>query len=201
MTSLAVIGTISALLASGCERQTKTGLAGNARDAFEVRATPEKIVFRGLEDPDLTAERPGDVYVENVKAGRCNGTVMQRCMDEAERAMARLRPIANGANTDVLIRSLRSGYDNDVDRWVSLYGNLAIGEELVERGPIPDSLHPDPNELGYFTGDSGPPVFTLAAFLEWVRHQSPVSGDTAERSRRSKQEDAGGRPATRPDSK
>lgn len=139
----------------------ETGLAGNARDAFEVRATPEKIVFRGLEDPDLTAERPGDVYVENVKAGRCNGTVMQRCMDEAERAMARLRPIANGANTDVLIRSLRSGYDNDVDRWVSLYGNLAIGEELVERGPIPDSLHPDPNELGYFTGDSGPPVFTL----------------------------------------
>ncbi len=163
------------------------GLAGKEQDAFEVRATPEKIIFRGLDDPDLTAGRPDDVYVENVKAGRYNGTVMQRCMDEATRAMVRLRPIVSSADTNLLIRSLRSGYDNDVDRWVSLYGNLAIGEELVKREPISDSLHPSPNEWGYFTGDSGPPAFTLEDFLEYVRRQLPTLNAAKEKNRESEQ--------------
>jgi hypothetical protein len=174
MKILAIIGMISALLASGCKRQMNAGLAGKKRDAFEVRATPEKIIFRGLDDPEVTDERPDDVYVESVKAGRYNGTVMQRCRDEAKRAMVRLRPVVISADTNVLIRSLRSGYDNDVDRWVSLYGNLAIGEELVKREPIPDRLHPPPNEWGYFTGDSGPPAFTLEDFLKYIRHQFPA---------------------------
>ena len=174
MKLLAIIGVISALLASGCKRQMNAGLTGKEQDAFEVRATPEKIIFRGIDNPVLTDERPDDVYVENVKAGRYNGTVVQRCMDEAERAMARLRPIVISADTNVLIRSLRFGYDNDVDRWVSLYGNLAIGEELVKREPIPDRLHPPPNEWGYFTGDSGPPAFTLEDFLKYIRHQFPA---------------------------
>ncbi|NQU21709.1 MAG: hypothetical protein HQ567_10530 [Candidatus Nealsonbacteria bacterium] len=135
------------------------GEAADRPQTYTVRLEKDRIIFKGIDHPSITADRPGDKYLDDSpKRGRYNYSMGKRCGGEADKAVAELRAIVKNAETLVLLNSLRSGFDGHIDYQVSLFGNRVITEELSTRRPLPQKLVTefDANAKRVFRGVSAP---------------------------------------------
>jgi len=139
---------------------------------YVVEVKKDRIWFCGIDDPQVVADRPDDVWRESSKVGRFNMSMGERCLAEVRDALSRLRPAVQTAQTSVLIKSLRTKYSGIIDYHLARDGNWVIAEELCTRDPLDEedveSFRKGPG-IHVFLGSGSPGYLDLYGLLRQAR--------------------------------
>ncbi len=156
------------LMLSNCSRlQPQEPDASFSSDFCTVEVRDNYILFSCTDHPSITSDLPGDKYEMSSKRGRYNASRAKRCRTNVQKTLVKLEKIVKEAETELLLNSLQSGYDGEIDYYLSLFGNWIIAEELSNRRPIDKNLFQKYDNIikRVFLGHSGPVYFDLDGLL------------------------------------
>lgn len=166
------LGLALLLMVAGCSQNTGSG------KTYVVRHEAQRIVFRGVDQPSIVDDRPGDHYEDSEKLGHFNVSRNDRCAREASKAVMELHRLVAELDTAVLLNSFRVDAEGQIDYYVARDGNWLIAHELSRRRPLPAHLVEqfDTQGRNVFLGASGPPCPDLTSLLDMAEDNSRKLG-------------------------